>query len=211
MRAYPLLTNQVLYKSRVPLSRHWRLYLPNRCLSFSSSGMVYNSRSVRSLNPFLKSTTKGMVPPRWECLGRGRRWCLRRRLRRPDAIPASDAGQGGCFYKTTHHEEVGTREKARGGGLLPDQSGYFRTLQGHGDAITARDVEGIKKSGVVEASFSIMAACTGRTPRGEDGGLGGSNDCRLVADGDGPGHADRPDSVRAHRESRCLDVPVAGS
>lgn len=60
---------------------------------------------------------------------------------------------------------MGTRERTRGGGLRPDQSGYFRTLQRHGDAITARDIEGIKKSGVVEASFSVMAACT-RQPTG---------------------------------------------
>ena len=70
-------------------------------------------------------------------------------------------GRDGCFYKTTHPGEVGTRERARGGGLRPDQSGYFRTLQGHGDTITAR----VKKSGMVEASFSIMAACTRQPTR----------------------------------------------
>lgn len=74
-------------------------------------------------------------------------------------------GRGGCFYTTTHPGKVETREGARGGGLRPDKSGYFRTLQGHGDVITARDVEGIKKSGVVEASFSIMAACTRQPTR----------------------------------------------
>ena len=164
MRAYPLLTNKVLYESRVPPSRHWRLYLSTRRLSFSSSGMVHNSRSVRSSNPFLKSITKGMAPSRWERLGRGRRWwCVVVYADRMPCLPLT-RGRGGCFYKTTYPGEVGTRERARGGGLRPDQSGYFRTQQGHGDAITARDVEGIKNSGVVEASFSIMDACT-RQPR----------------------------------------------
>ena len=128
--AYPFLTNQVLYESRVLLSHHWRLYLSTRRLSFSSSGMVHNSGSVRSSNPFLKSTTKGMSPPRWERLGvdgGGARVVVY-----GDWMPCLPLtrGRGGCFYKTTHPGEVGTRERALWSGLRPDQSGILGPYKG---------------------------------------------------------------------------------
>ena len=113
--AYPFLTNQVLCESRVPLSRHWRLYLSTRRLSFSSSGIVHNSGSVRSSNPFLKSTTKGMAPPRWERLGRGRRWCLRRRLRRLDACLWRGGGAAAFIRPRTLGRWEHVRERAGAG------------------------------------------------------------------------------------------------
>lgn len=141
-------------------------------------------------------------------------------------------GRGGCFYKTTHPWEVETRERARGGELRPDKSGYFRTLQRHGDAITVRDGEGIKKSGVVEASFFIMVACTRQptrpvlVPSGHKKGEKrrgdkppeektefleeGETATWLLTEMDQATQTD-PIPYAPIEESRCLDVPVGGS